>query len=79
MFRRQVQYSALTRPRRRFTIGLSVLLLVLGEVFQPQNYGIALPSGSPERELVNQALLEIIEDGTYDQIYRRWFSAFGTG
>ena len=79
MSRQLVRHRTLARPRRRFTIGLSVLLLVLGEVFQPQNYGIALPSGSPERELVNQALLEIIEDGTYDQIYRRWFSAFGTG
>jgi ABC-type amino acid transport substrate-binding protein len=48
---------------------------IVGDLFQPQDYGVALPTGSPEREHVNQALLEIIEDGTYDQIYQRWFSA----
>lgn len=47
---------------------------VVGEVFEPQDYGIAFPTGSHERELVNQALLDVVEDGTYNQIYARWFS-----
>ncbi len=46
---------------------------IVGEVFQPQDYGIAFPSGSQYRELVNRALLDIAENGTYDQIYARWF------
>jgi polar amino acid transport system substrate-binding protein len=50
---------------------------VVGEVFEPQDYGIAMPSGSPDRELVNRALLDIMEDGTYSRIYNRWFSAAG--
>lgn len=51
---------------------------IVGDIFQPQDYGVALPTGSPEREHVNQALLELIEDGTYDQIYQRWFSSSET-
>jgi ABC-type amino acid transport substrate-binding protein len=46
---------------------------VVGEVFQPQQYGIAYPTGSPNREIINQVLLAIIEDGTYSHIYQRWF------
>jgi polar amino acid transport system substrate-binding protein len=44
-----------------------------GPVFMRENYGIAFPSGSPLVEDVNQALLNLREDGTYDQIYRKWF------
>ncbi len=46
---------------------------VVGAIFEPQDYGIAFPTGSHDRETVNQALLEIKEDGTYDAIYDRWF------
>jgi polar amino acid transport system substrate-binding protein len=46
---------------------------VVGNVFEPQDYGIALPTGSENREGVNRALLEIIEDGAYNDIYARWF------
>lgn len=44
-----------------------------GSVFLRENYGIAFPTGSPLVEDVNQALLALREDGTYDTIYRRWF------
>jgi polar amino acid transport system substrate-binding protein len=44
-----------------------------GPTFQHENYGIALPSGSELVEPINQALLELREDGTYAQIYRKWF------
>lgn len=46
-----------------------------GGVFLRENYGIAFPTGSPLVEEVNQALLALREDGTYDEIYRRWFGA----
>ncbi len=46
-----------------------------GNVFLRENYGIVFPTGSPLVEDVNQALLGLREDGTYDQIYRKWFGA----
>ncbi|MDF1716082.1 MAG: transporter substrate-binding domain-containing protein [Antarcticimicrobium sp.] len=44
-----------------------------GPVFLRENYGIAFPTGSPLVEEVNQALLALREDGTYDRIYSEWF------
>ncbi len=46
-----------------------------GPIFMRENYGIAFPTGSPLVEEVNQALLKLREDGTYDTIYRKWFGA----
>lgn len=46
-----------------------------GAVFLRENYGIVFPTGSPLVEDVNQALLALREDGTYDAIYRKWFGA----
>ncbi len=45
----------------------------IDQVFLQESYGIALPQGSPLKEEVNRALLEMREDGTYDAIYRKWF------
>ncbi|MEM9549586.1 MAG: transporter substrate-binding domain-containing protein [Pseudomonadota bacterium] len=44
-----------------------------GPVFLRENYGIVFPTGSPLVEDVNQALLALREDGTYEAIYRKWF------
>lgn len=41
--------------------------------FQQQNYGIALPEGSPLREKINLTLLRLMEDGTYQALYQEWF------
>lgn len=46
---------------------------VVGSIFERQSYGIALKPNSPYREPINQALLEIVENGVYDQIYQKWF------
>ena len=35
-------------------------------------YGIAFPKDSPLVEPANQALQDIKEDGTYEEIYERW-------
>ena len=48
---------------------------VTGGVFLRENYGIAFPTGSPLVEDVNQALLALREDGTYDEIFRNWFGS----
>ena len=46
---------------------------LVGPVFLRENYGIALTTGSPLAERLNQSLLKLREDGTYDNIYRQWF------
>jgi polar amino acid transport system substrate-binding protein len=46
---------------------------LVGQVFLPENYGIALPSGSELAEPINQSLLKLRENGTYTDIYRKWF------
>ena len=46
---------------------------VVGTVFEKQSYGIALKTNSPYREPINQAILKLVENGTYDQIYQKWF------
>jgi polar amino acid transport system substrate-binding protein len=48
-------------------------LRVVGSVFEKQGYGIALQEHSPLREQVNRALLTLQEDGTYGELYRKWF------
>lgn len=49
---------------------------VVGRIFQQEQYGIALPTGSALREPINETLLEIQEDGTYDALYTKWFGSF---
>lgn len=44
-----------------------------GAQFNEEQYGIALPTDSPYREPINQALLHIREDGTYEQLMTKWF------
>lgn len=52
---------------------------LVGGVFLRENYGIALPSGSPLAEQINQSLLKLRENGTYARIYRKWFGNSGAG
>ena len=51
------------------------LLRVVGPLFRPQKYGIAIAEGSPLRKPINEALLAIQDDGTYEKIYARWFTS----
>ena len=46
----------------------------VGESLEAQNYGIAFPKGSDElREKVNGALKTLRDNGTYNEIYKKWF------
>jgi polar amino acid transport system substrate-binding protein len=47
---------------------------VVGSIFRPEPYGIALPNGSELREQINATLLALNTDGTYTTIYNRYFS-----
>ncbi len=44
-----------------------------GPIFQREPYGIVFPEGSKWRERVNQALLQLSEQGDFDRIYLKWF------
>ena len=44
-----------------------------GPTFQHESYGIALPSDSEWIEPINQSILKFREDGTYAEIYLKWF------
>jgi polar amino acid transport system substrate-binding protein len=48
---------------------------VVGSVFAKQSYGIALKTNSPYREQINQALLKLMENGTYNEIHQKWFGS----
>lgn len=50
---------------------------IVGAVFLRENYGIVLPPNSPLAEPINQSLLRLREDGTYDALYRKWFGMSG--
>jgi len=47
----------------------------VGPDVKAAQYGIAFPQGSSLREKVNVVLLELMEDGTYAALYRKWFNA----
>jgi polar amino acid transport system substrate-binding protein len=46
---------------------------VVGNIFRKESYGIAVTPNSPLRKQINKALLTIQEQGTYQQIYDKWF------
>lgn len=48
-------------------------LRVVGSIFNAEFYGIALPTDSPHKELINKALLEIIENGTLAELITKWY------
>ena len=48
---------------------------LLDRIFKPENYGMALPTGSPLREEINQSLLRLRENGTYDSLVTKWFGS----
>jgi polar amino acid transport system substrate-binding protein len=51
------------------------LVKVVGPIFQEEDYGIALPAGSPLRKPINSALLRLQSSGRYDTIYKKWFGS----
>jgi polar amino acid transport system substrate-binding protein len=46
----------------------------VGSIFKPEAYGIALQPGSALREAVNNSLLEMQGDGTFTDLYAKWFA-----
>ncbi len=46
---------------------------VVGPVFRKESYGIVFPPNSPYRKPVDNALLTLKENGTYQRLYDKWF------
>ena len=46
---------------------------LVGPTFLREYYGFALPSGSALREDIDRTLLRFSEDGTYRELYIKWF------
>src|SRR6266700_3125612 len=50
------------------------MLQVVGPIFKPYKIGFVVREGSPLRKQINEALLAIYADGTYEDIYAKWFA-----
>ncbi|MEK4801231.1 transporter substrate-binding domain-containing protein [Oceanobacillus sp. FSL K6-0118] len=51
-------------------------LKAVGELYQAEDYGIAVTKGKEELvTAINDALATLKENGTYDEIYETWFGA----
>lgn len=46
---------------------------VVGAVFRREDYGIVVRNDSPLRKRINEVLLKLREDGTYQQLHDKWF------
>lgn len=52
-------------------------LHLAGTVFSPEDYGIAFAQGSEYVEPIDQAILALVEDGTYEILRTKWFGVTG--
>lgn len=46
---------------------------LVGRIFKSEKYGFALSERHPLAEVLNQTLLQVREDGSYDQLVAKWF------
>ena len=46
---------------------------IAGGLFEKQDYGFVLQNDSTLRKDVNLAILTIHENGSYDELYKKWF------
>jgi arginine/lysine/histidine/glutamine transport system substrate-binding/permease protein len=46
---------------------------LLDERLTEEYYGIGLPPDSPNKPFIDRALNDIMTDGTYERLYRKWF------
>ncbi|WP_407899959.1 basic amino acid ABC transporter substrate-binding protein [Scytonema sp. NUACC26] len=47
---------------------------IAGQLLIEEYYGIPVRKNSPNLSIINKGLDKIIKDGTYTQIYRKWFN-----
>jgi ABC-type amino acid transport substrate-binding protein len=49
-------------------------LQVVGPIFRPYKIAMAVRNGSPLRKPINEALLAMYQEGTYEDLHAKWFS-----
>jgi polar amino acid transport system substrate-binding protein len=49
------------------------LVQVVGPIFLEETYGIALPTGSQLRKPIDESILRLMRNGTYNALYKKWF------
>jgi polar amino acid transport system substrate-binding protein len=50
-----------------------IKLNVVGDIFKPEYYGIAMPIGSARRKIINQIMIDLITKGELTKIQQSWF------
>ena len=53
----------------------STKLHLAGDLFEKQDYGFALVDKSPLRKEINRALLKLAEEGYFEELDKKWFTA----
>jgi arginine/lysine/histidine/glutamine transport system substrate-binding and permease protein len=48
---------------------------VVGELLTEEYYGIATPKNSPNLDIMNKGMATLLANGTYKQIYQKWFQS----
>jgi len=48
---------------------------IVGQLLTQEYYGIAIPKNSPNLDAINKGLDTMIQNGTYAQLYQKWFNA----
>jgi polar amino acid transport system substrate-binding protein len=48
-------------------------VVTVGKLLKRESYGLVFPAGSPLREQVNQALLQMQDEGIIDRLNQKWF------
>ena len=50
-------------------------VLLAGELFEKQSYGIGTPQGSPQRKEITRAILKLREEGVLEELETKYFGA----
>jgi polar amino acid transport system substrate-binding protein len=45
---------------------------VVGKIFEPQDYGLALPQSSPLRKKINRVILKLMENDEFERTVKNW-------
>ncbi|MGD9362769.1 MAG: transporter substrate-binding domain-containing protein, partial [Desulfobacterales bacterium] len=53
-------------------------VVVVGKIFEPQDYGLAIPQGSPLREKINRAILNLVENDELGRTFAKWLGPAGS-
>ncbi|MDZ7952147.1 basic amino acid ABC transporter substrate-binding protein [Nostoc sp. DedQUE09] len=48
---------------------------VVADLLTQEYYGIAMPKDSPHLDAINKGIATLLSNGTYKQIYQKWFDA----